>query len=592
MHAHPPNLNHCWASLLIEELVRGGCGFFGLAPGSRSTPLALAVAQQDRATRCVHFDERGVAFHALGWARATGRPAAVVCTSGSAVANLWPAVVEAEASRVPLLLLTADRPPELLHAGANQAIDQERIFGAYTRWAVTLPCPDTAIPPRFVLTTAAHALARAAGPPAGPVHLNCPFREPLAPVDDGTDCTAYLAPLRPWLDCDAPYTHRHACAQPLDDAGQELLLDLAAQHARGLLIVGQLFTDEERRAIAALAQALSWPMMPDITSGLRSGLEIPARIAYYDQMLLSPRWQDALRPECILHLGGRLTSKRLQQHLARMCEGNDAPVYVHLADHPFRQDPDHLVRHRFQVDLAACARALAATIKPNPDHAWRESLLATSQRVHDTIDAWLLQQGNLSEIGVARALSRLRPLETPLFLGNSMPVRDMDMYAASEASPGPVFANRGASGIDGNLATAAGIARGTGKPTMAILGDLALLHDLNSLALLRNLPAPFVLVVINNDGGGIFSFLPISRHAEHFESCFGTPHGMNFRAAAEQFGLEYQAPADRQSLKHACRGALNTPRATVLEITTNRQENHQAHMHLQERIKSALDSGE
>lgn len=582
MKFEAPNLNHAWARLLVEELRRAGVCHFCVSPGSRSTPLAHAVAAMAGDACTVHFDERGAAFHALGWARATGRPAALICTSGSAVANAWPAVVEAWASRVPLLLLTADRPPELLDCGANQAIDQRKIFGDYVRWAAELPCPDAAIAPGFVLTTADQAVYRATQSPAGPVHLNCQFREPLAPVADGVDLSAYCAPLATWAASDTPYTTYHAAGQQLDALTAQPFLTALRAAQNGVLVVGQLSTSADIDAARTLAYALGWPVCADVSSGLRLGEAGAPFVPYYDQLLLSEAFREAFRPDFVLHLGGPVTSKRLQEHLLAC-----APVQCLVADHPARQDPTHRLAHRFEIGVAAFCAWLQSVM---PDGAPAPEAAAWSVQVGRAMDQWLDTQSALTEMQVARVVSRLRPGGSTLFLGNSMPIRDMDCYGAADGAPGPVAANRGASGIDGNIACAAGHAAATGTVTTALLGDLATLHDLNALALLRTQTTPLVLIVINNDGGGIFHFLPVAAHEAHFERFFGTPHGMTFAAAAAQFGLHYAQPETAAALAEAYTEALGRATSTLIEVRTHRESNIRQHRALQAELRELVSS--
>jgi 2-succinyl-5-enolpyruvyl-6-hydroxy-3-cyclohexene-1-carboxylate synthase len=580
-----PNLNHLWARLLIEELVRQGVCGFCLSPGSRSTPLAMAIAAHPNAAHRLHFDERGAAFYALGWAKAAGTPAALVCTSGTAVANYWPAVAEAASARVPLIVLTADRPPELLHCGANQAIDQTGIFGNYVRWSFTLPCPNPDVSPAMVLTTAAQAVYRAQRAPAGPVHLNCMFREPLEPCPSGdATCAGYLEPIAAWSDSETPFTQWNHPGIILTTPQRLAVINRISDIERGVLVVGELRRENEIRAVDRLAEALGWPVFADITSGLRLGMSNRYLVPYYDQMLLSTRFSEGCAPDFVLHLGGAVTSKRLLQHLDRL-----RPEYMLAADHPLRHDPVHLVNHRFEVDLAEFCTWLAPSVRDRGMKPWFLESAAYAQDAGAIIDSWLAEDDALNEIFVARALSRTRPSAVPLFLGNSMPIRDMDMYGDPAGAWGPVAANRGASGIDGNIATAAGYARALRRPVVAVIGDLAALHDLNSLALLRGDAAPVVLVILNNNGGGIFSFLPVAEYPEAFETYFGTPHGLSFEAAARMFELPYRRPETRSAFLSACAEALDGGQSAVIEVVTDRAVNVAQHRGLQQRIAEAVD---
>ncbi|MCC6145036.1 MAG: 2-succinyl-5-enolpyruvyl-6-hydroxy-3-cyclohexene-1-carboxylic-acid synthase [Candidatus Hydrogenedentes bacterium] len=585
MNIPAPNLNHLWSSLIVEELVRGGvCAFF-LSPGSRSSALTVAVARHGHARHVMHFDERGAAFHALGWAKATGRPAVLIATSGSAVANYWPAVVEAEASRVPLILLTADRPPELLQTGANQAIDQTKIFGSYARWTFTLPCPTRDVPPAMVLSTIDQALYRARRTPAGPVHINCMFREPLDPVETGEDFTSYLAPLGTWLESDRLHTRYSRPIAPPSIGALDRLRDAVRRAKRGLIVVGRLDQREAILTVDRLARKLNWPVFPDVTSGLRLGSGDGPYVHHYDQLLLADPFQEEAAADVVLHFGGPVTSKRLLNFLSRQ-----SAHYVLIGDHPFRQDPTHQVSERLEADVPALCAGLAAAIDQQAVSPRVQRLAQASQLVQRVVTAWDESTENLSEIHVARAVSEQAPEDSTLFLANSMPVRDMDMYGVADGPQLFVAANRGASGIDGNIATAAGYAHQQTHPVTAIVGDLAVLHDLNSLALLRTTPSPVVLIVINNNGGGIFSFLPIARHAAWFEEYFGTPHDLTFAQAAQMFGVEYAQPVGSDAFDAVYLEALEANRPALIEVQTDREENLRQHQALQEQVRQEVET--
>ena len=580
-----PNITHLWGQLIVEELVRQGVTQFCVSPGSRSTPLAWAVAQHPRAQAHVHIDERGMAFHALGLAKALQTPVALVCTSGTAVANYLPAVVEARQSHVPLILLTADRPPELLDAGANQSIDQAKIFGGYVLWRHVLPVPDPAIPPEVVLTTVDQAVHRARGVPAGPVHLNCMFREPLDPTPDGFDASAYLTYRHAWSQHTEPYTAYTPSRPMADETG---LADLAAEIAatsRGLLLIGQLDRVEDIAAAERFAQALGWPVFPDIASGLRLGDRGGRMVHNYDQLLLAPSFREGLRPQAVIHVGGAITSKRLLTFLA----GQNDIAYTHIAPHPYRHDPNHRVRRRIQMHIDDFAAAMASRIDTHVDESWHEWIYARSLDAQQVVEEWIGRRTTLSEIMVARTTSELLPEHSVLFIGNSMPIRDMDMYASPSGHRARVAANRGASGIDGNIATAAGYANALGVPVTAVIGDLAALHDLNSLVLLRSTRAPVVLVVINNNGGGIFSFLPIAEHHEHFEAFFATPHGLRFDKAAAMYGLAYASPDSPRAYADAYHSAVHDHHSVILEVIADRDHNVRTHRALQDELMKALE---
>lgn len=580
-----PNLNLLWSALLFEELRRCGLRHVVLSPGSRSSPLCVAAAQNTGLETHMHFDERGAAFFALGLARVTMCPVALACTSGSAVANYLPALVEAAASCVPLVVITADRPPELLQTGANQAIEQPGIFGRYVRWESALPCPTREIPARFVLSTADQAWHAATHAPAGPVHLNCQFREPLAPIPSGGPFDDYLAEIGTWRESAAPHTTWYP-PRPFMDGEQQREVINHVHHARiGALVIGQLDDPLEIHAARVLAEAMPWPVLPDVLSSVR-GAEGAGLVPHYDQLLLSARFREVFQPDTILHIGGAITSKRLNEFIAER-----RAKYVHVAGHGLRKDPQQCVTHRVECDVASFCGWLTTWVRGRGDAARLAPLHALAQLVEHGIDTWLEAQPAMTEMHVARLVSRHAPAGSGILAGNSMPVRDLDFYAEARTPAARIMANRGASGIDGNLATAIGAARSLDVPFTAVVGDLTALHDLNSLALLRGIETPFVLIVINNDGGGIFSFLPIQAHAgDAFEPLFGTPHGLGFAHAAQLFGLAYAAPSTPQALIEAYQAAMGGRGATLIEVRTARDTNVQQHRALQGHLTDLIDA--
>ncbi len=567
--------NLLWARLIVEELVRCGVDFFCVAPGSRSTPLVAALAGNEEATKLVHFDERGTAFAALGHARATGRPAAWITTSGTAVANGLPAVVEAATDGVPMILMTADRPPELRQTGANQTIDQPDIFGDFVRWRFDLPAPSLEIDPAMVLTTIDQAAYRASRSPQGPVHLNLMFREPFLP-----DPEAEQEPLRApasWLKKGGPYTRYAATKPAVDDVEIENLRDVLHPAKRGLVVAGRLASREQGEAVLRLAESFGWPLLPDVSSQVRLGADSESLVAHYDALLASETFAGAHAPEAVLHVGGRSLSKRLEQFLSR----SRPDPYVVVRENPFRLDPHHRVTHSVEADVVGfcAAHSRVTDHHPTPENnSWLASWREASDEAARRLDGLLSGATEPSEPLVARLVSRNIPADHGLVVASSMPIRDVDTYATTDGAPVPVAANRGASGIDGTVATAAGFARGLGRPVTLLIGDLALLHDLNSLAMLRDLRV--VVVVLNNDGGGIFSFLPVAGHEEFFEPYFGTPQGVDFEQAAKMFGLAYELPDTTNEFLEAYRLACARDGSTLIEVKTDREENVALHRDL------------
>jgi len=577
------NVNALWSALLIEELVRHDVRLFVIAPGSRSAPIALAVAGNPRAKWLMHVDERGAAFAALGHARATGRPAALVTTSGTAVANALPAAVEADHDGVPLLLLTADRPPELRETGANQSIRQPSLLAGAVRWSFDMPAPSAEVDPAFVLTTAAQAVHRCMSPP-GAVHLNLMFREPLTPAPDGTDAAALTAHLEGWLAGAMPYT-RHA-APAVDATAAEALAEMLEGVERGLLVVGKSDDPGLAPAAARLGAALGWPVLGDIGSGLRCGAGAPSGAPMYDLALASDRLR-SVAPEAVLHLAGPITSRRLTSWLA------DSRPHLRAVVRrgPARYDPTHAVTHRIEADPAAWADVAAGALMPAT--AATDWLLRW-KRASDAVERELehsFADDDLTEPRAARIVAAGVPDGGVLVVASSMPVRDLDGFAAPARPALRVAANRGASGIDGTVSMAAGFAHGAGAPAALLIGDLALLHDLNGLGLLRD-PAvpPVVVVVINNDGGGIFSFLPVARsEGIPFDVLFGTPHGLTFEHAAAMYGLPYARPAGAAALRGALDEAFAARQSALIEVRTERTANRDVHAALVDRMALRVD---
>ena len=516
MESRLNNINNFWAYLLVEELVRNHVTQFFISPGSRSTPLTIAAAENAGAVKKICFDERGAAFAALGYGRATGRPAVLICTSGTAAANYFPALIEARQSRIPMLILTADRPPELQASGANQTIDQSKLYQNYPVWYFDYPCPDLSIQPEMVLTTLDQAVYRSLFPDPGPVHLNLKFREPLEPSAVPFSAN-YRQSIKKWEKSSAPYTvYKQSLVIPEKIITEELVGRLNRTR-RGILVAGQLPDQNTGRALISLAEKLHWPVFADITSGIRQHRTDLSMIRYFDHLLLSDKIKKEIRPELILHIGRPLTSKRFLKFISRM----PPEEYVHLSQEFERLDPGHRVTKRFQGSLEHFCMDLSLKVDGQSNKKWHHRLIMLDQYIHQLLTEKSEEDSELSEVVL------------PVLPCNSS-----------------ISANRGASGIDGTLACAAGFAAGLKKPVTLVLGDLALVHDLNSLALLTSSAFPVTVIVINNQGGGIFSFLPVSKYPHVFEPYFGTPHQFTFKQAAAMFGLRYSQPQTVKDFVH------------------------------------------
>ncbi|EKB18589.1 2-succinyl-5-enolpyruvyl-6-hydroxy-3-cyclohexene-1-carboxylate synthase [Aeromonas veronii AMC35] len=540
--------NHVWSSLLLEELFRLGVRDIALAPGSRSAPLTMAAAAHHGFRRHLHFDERGLGFMALGLAKGSNRPVAVIMTSGTAVANLWPAVAEAQLTGVPLIILSADRPHELIDNGANQAIDQQGIFGRYPVYQQNLPSPTPTIPAAFVLSSVDQALAKQVLTP-GVVHFNCMYPEPLYPGEHYQDFSDYLAPLGDWLGSHKPWS---PWQQSEPSCPPQAEWEIFRQQ-RGIIVAGRITDPEQAQVVAELAEQLGWPLLADLQSQIRFDSR---NLIHMDMALNDPEFVAELgRAEVLLQFGARLVSKRLGQFIKH----HSWQDYWLVDPQPARLDPDYRLRNRLLCSASAFAAAHPVTTQASW-HTLAELQHNASQQISAACE-------HFSELGVCHRLNSL--IEGQLFVGNSMPARLMDMLGETGKGPSRVMTNRGASGIDGLIATAYGFAQSleqdSYEPTTLLLGDLSALHDLNSLALLSKASRPLVVILLNNDGGSIFRMLPVPTEGELLESYYRLPHGLSFEHAAAMFGLAYRAPTTLPEFEQDYRAALQHG-VTLIEI--------------------------
>ncbi|MEA2117709.1 2-succinyl-5-enolpyruvyl-6-hydroxy-3-cyclohexene-1-carboxylic-acid synthase [Halovibrio sp. HP20-50] len=543
--------NHVWAALMLEELYRLGVRDIVLAPGSRSSPLTM-VASEHAGLRChCHFDERGLGFMALGIARGSQRPVVIITTSGTAVANLYPAVVEAKLLGVPLIVLSADRPIELLYNGSNQAIDQRDMFSRHTIVHHDLPPPDAEIKAAFLLSTLDQAIDQQRRTP-GPIHINCRYREPLYPGSCLVDASDYLAPLGSWLTTSKPWSDwSSSTAVPALNNEWETF----AQQ-RGLMVVGSVDDSQQAQQIVELSKQLGWPLLADIQSQIHFD---PHNLIHFDLALHDERFNAELaKAEVLLQFGGRLISKRLTQFMAQQPWQD-----VWLVDPlPQRLDPDYCVKRRLICSPADFIAALPTIAEQPPWHQLAGFQHRTSQLVEERCRTF-------SEVGVCHLLAQLA--QGQLFIGNSLPARLMNMLGTHRKTPLRVLANRGASGIDGLIATAYGLSCTYPEPATIVLGDTSALHDLNSLALLKQAVQPLVVVILNNDGGSIFHMLPVPKEGDLLESYYRQPHGLSFEYAAKMFGLGYFAPDSLDSFVTAYTHSLKAG-VTLIEINVPHQQ--------------------
>ncbi len=566
-----------YCGAFADALAGAGVEHVCLCPGSRSTPLALTFARHPRIKVWTHLDERSCAYFALGMAKAwPPRPVAVLCSSGTAAVNFAPAVVEASHSRVPLIVLTADRPPELRDLGANQTIDQLRLYGGAARWFVEMPLPEASETMlRYVRTVAARAVATALGGRPGPVHLNFPFREPLLP--NATPPEAPAAPPAPSIE--------PAVAEPRAEDVASLARELEAARC-ALVVVGPQPDPELLVPLEALTRSLDLPVLVDALSQLRAGMA--GAIGSYDSFLRDARTAAALEPDVILRFGGVPTSKPLQTYLQRHVRARQ----VLVSPDGSVDDPDltaHAVIHAEPRRI--CERLIAALddARLRAVGDWQSRWWDLEQRTRDVLAGQLDGEATVSEPGAFWRLAALLPAAAALFAGISMPVRDLDSFYPRQPSRHVRFyANRGASGIDGVVSTALGVAALSEGPTVLVIGDLSFYHDMNGLIAARRFGLSATIILLNNDGGGIFSFLSQNDDQEHFEALFGTPHGLDFRPVAALYGLGWQTVETPRQYDEALAASLTAPGVQVIEVKTDRAANLKLHQRIWQAVAAAV----
>jgi len=584
-----PNVNTLWAETLITELVAGGVEAVCVSPGSRSTPLTVACAEHPDLRVFSHLDERSSAFFALGRAKRTGRPTPLVCTSGTAAANFHPAVIEAGQSGVPLLLLTADRPPELADSGANQTIDQEQLYGDAVRWYRDMPEPEAE--PRTVRmlrTTVARALSNATGVDPGPVHLNCRFRKPLEPTAVPDDHPEGVP--ADWADGDrlaaegrdGPFVTTAQGAGELDDADLSRVVSAVDTADRGLVVAGPTDGGLAPDALTRLADATGFPVLADPLSNVRFGPhveELPV-VGGYDAYLGTEAVADWPDPDVVLRFGASPTSKPLRQYL----QGVDCRQFV--VDHSGGwTEATFTASDLLVADPDGTATAVAERVAEPVGSAWTDRFRHAERTHWDTVgdalgdDYW--------EGGVLADVTRLTPNPATLFVSNSMPVRDLDRFGEPRAADLNVLGNRGASGIDGITSTALGAGSATDDPLVLVTGDLAYYHDMNGLLALSRCGVDATIVLVDNDGGGIFHMLPIEDH-DTFEAQFRTPHGLDFEPTGALYGLDFRHVEGREAFVEAFQRSVGSEGSQVLSVAFDAADSHAQRDALRRRVADSL----
>lgn len=601
--------NSAYAGTFVEELARSGLRHVCVSPGSRSTPLALALAAHPLIRVWMHLDERSSAFFALGMAKASRQPVAVLCTSGTAAANFFPAVLEAEYGRTPLILLTADRPPELRDCGAPQAIDQIQLYGGHVKWHADMAAPEESGQMLgYARIAACRAYALAAASPAGPVHLNFPFREPLLPEPDGAsarDQTSDLVGGRFGPAATTPATPTTGPNLPGERAGERPFVEVTQgrrqpdvslverlareleTHRRGLVVCGPQEDPALPDAAARLARRLGYPVLADPLSGLRCGPHDRSLVIdAYDAFLRDSDRVAAHAPDVVIRLGAMPTSKPLLQYLQRypacrqtVVDGGDG-----------WREPALLAADMVWADPVLCCEALIEEVREvaDPLQAWAGGWCETNARTRRALDERLAGTEELFEGRVFSELAELLPDGAMLYVGNSMPVRDLDTFFGSTGRALRILGNRGVSGIDGVVSSALGASAVSEGPTVLVIGDLSFYHDMNGLLAARLHALNATVVLINNDGGGIFSFLPQAAYPEHFEELFGTPHGLDFSPAVGMYGGRHLLVDTWKGFREAVQTGMALGGLTVVEVRTERAQNVALHREMTAAVSRAL----
>ncbi|CDQ21379.1 2-succinyl-5-enolpyruvyl-6-hydroxy-3-cyclohexene-1-carboxylate synthase [Halobacillus karajensis] len=558
----------------VDQLVFSGLEHVVISPGSRSTPLAMTFAEHSGVTHWVHLDERSAAFFALGIAKQEQKPVALVCTSGTAAANYYPAIVEAYYSRVPLVVLTADRPHELREVGAPQSINQIRMFGTYTKWEQDLALPEEENY-LYARRQAARAIEESASGHHGPVHLNFPLREPLIPDFQLKDA---------WRGQTKPIPRAEKGVTVLPKGQLKSLIERLTQSDKGLIVVGPQTNPELAEAVTRLASRLGVPILADPLSQLRTGSHDKRNIIEnYDSLLKAETIQQDVVPDYIVRFGAMPVSKAYLKWIQKYEEAIDHFV---IDDQPGYREPSGVATTFIWSDAIELCNGLALNMsKGNKETPWlskwkQMNVLAKNEMLRDSGEA-------LNEGHAVVHLSEMLPDHSNFFIGNSMPIRDVDSFFMASPKEVQLLANRGANGIDGVVSTALGTAS-TGHRTILLLGDISFFHDLNGLWMAKNKQIPLTIVVINNDGGGIFSYLPQSNHPDHFEELFGTPLGLDLAPAIKMYGGKHTRVSTWEAYQKALEESFSNNELNVVEVITNREEHVDFHRQRWSKVEQAV----
>lgn len=557
------NINIVWSMLIIEELLKNKIDNFFVSPGNRNVPLIFALSSSSKAVKSSCIDERASACRALGYARATGKPGVLVCTSGTALSNYYPAVIEAYRDEVPMIIISADRPLELINSDANQTINQKNIYGDFCRQFLDLPNPCTNYPVKALLSKVDHLVHDL----KGPAHINCPFREPLTPDPQApTLPDDYIKEVKGFLGNKNPYTAYCSTLSRSVDLAE--VTEIISNTRRGMLVVGRLQYAEDKievkKEICRFAAQLGWPVHADITSSLRGefeGLEVFSNMDHQVAVQNIERYN----PETILQLGTGIVSKQYYQTIIN----NDARTLIQVTLKSGLRDPAHRAGFIVQAGADEFISEYQKNIKNQKTGRTDEPAFTKLKQKNQQLEDALFQktpQDCLSMPVIAETIFQTIPDNEALFLGNSLTIRAFDALAVKLQKQLSIVTNRGVSGIEGNLSTSIGYAQGSGNPTTAVIGDITFLHDMNALSFIHECRTPIIIIVINNQGGRIFDRLPIGNFPEVAVPCVITPHNNNFKNIAGQFNIPYTDVALPADLLSEYKKALKNNQTCMIEI--------------------------
>lgn len=570
-----------YAASFVDELAQNRMKHVVVSPGSRSTPLALLMVEHPDIQVHINVDERSASFFALGLAKALKEPVGLLCTSGTAAANFHPAVIEAFYSRVPLVVLTADRPHELRDVGAPQAIDQINLYGKQVKWFVEMALPESSDEMiRYARTIGARAVATASMEPSGPVHLNFPLREPLIP--DLKQAKEYRQ------SKETPTVMIDSGIRSLTAAQLDGLTSTLSKAKQGIIVCGELRNPEMKDAIITLADKLGFPILADPLSQLRSGThDKNAIIEAYDTFLRDEAAKAAFQPDVVLRFGSMPVSKPLLLFLKKQ---KQALTLVIDGGAGWRE-PAGLATSMIYCDEVDFCHRIGEKLPEATDRDWLGLWQSINEATKNALSS-IRDESELSEGKLFSLLQDMMPVGSTIFVGNSMPIRDLDTFFLNNEKSIKTMANRGANGIDGVVSTAIGVSTVTENTVLAI-GDLSFFHDMNGLLAAKLQKQNITVLLINNDGGGIFSFLPQAKEKEHFETLFGTPHGLDFSHAALLYGGKYNKVRNWDELKQVFTDSFEIPGLKIIEVPTERESNMQTHRNLwsfvSQEIKRVLD---